>query len=147
MFGRITDTAFLAARVKTVTVLLSLIAAAFFFLLAISFDPYHWQPFASWTVGELLLICAGAGFFRGSIDPLYFEMAADAIHPGPAGVSGSVLTFLYHALAVASLSVPATQLNTWSGTLMFAAIAVTGVMLLPVNMQYFARRNLNEIYN
>jgi hypothetical protein len=144
LFGWITDTPFLATRLKTVTVLLSFVAAVFFFMLAISFDPYRWQPFCSWTVGELLLVCAGAGFFRGSVDPLYFEMAADAIHPGPAGVSGSVLTFLYHALAVASLSVPASLLNTWSGTLMFAAIALTGVMLLPVHMQYYARRNLSE---
>eukprot|EP00730_Choanoeca_flexa_P010314 TRINITY_DN17455_c0_g1_i1.p1 TRINITY_DN17455_c0_g1~~TRINITY_DN17455_c0_g1_i1.p1 ORF type:complete len:475 (+),score=68.02 TRINITY_DN17455_c0_g1_i1:49-1473(+) len=144
LIGWSTDSKLLAPRLKTVAVLLSLSAAAVFFILALAFSPYRWQPFASWSTTALLTMCGLAGFLRGSVDPLYFEMAADAIHPGPAGVAGSVLTFLYHALAVASLSVPADQLNMWAMTLMYAAIALTGVMLIPVRMQYFARRNLNK---
>ena len=87
--GAITDRPLLAVRMKLVIVLLSLLSGSAFFLLALSFEPYAWEPFVRWGTPALLSLCAVAGFFRGGVDPLYFEMAAVSeglpgirLHPG-----------------------------------------------------------------
>jgi hypothetical protein len=86
-----------------------------------------------------VLMCGLAGFFRGGVDPLFFELAAELTHPRAAGLGGSVLTFFYHLLLVASLSVPSHILNKWTTTIMYASMGICLVLLLPLRIRYVRR--------
>ena len=81
------------------------------------------------SYGWLLALCTLAGFFRGGLDPLYFELVAEEAHPIPAGTAGGVLTFFYHVLLCVSLALPPTLLQHWLLVLMAACLALAGVLL------------------
>ena len=126
-------------RRRNVIIASALVSGLFFVLFAFALWPYDIWPFSSWTFGVIVLVCGLAGFFRGGTDPLFFELAAELTHPRAAGLGGSVLTFFYHLLLVASLSVPASALNKWTTTLMFASMGVCIFLLLPLRIRYVRR--------
>jgi hypothetical protein len=88
--------------------------------------------------GALVCICALAGLLRGGTDPLFFELAAELCYPAPAGAAGGVLTFVYHLVLVACLSLPPSAM-AWSMVAMSAALLVSAATLAPVRVRY-ARR-------
>ena len=137
--GRLTDLSTFNRQLKSVLVLLSMVSGGLFFLFALGLSPYGLAPMNSWSYGPLLAICALAGLFRGAMDPLFYELSAELTDPLPAGISGSVLTFFYHVLLVGSLSIPSTILNRWTTTIMYGAMGICSLLLLPIRINYVRR--------
>jgi FLVCR family MFS transporter len=88
------------------------------------------------SYGWLALLCTAAGFFRGGLDPLYFELVAEEAHPIPAGTAGGVLTFFYHALLCVCLTLPPAFLTRWLLVLMAGCMVVSGGLLGLANISY-----------
>eukprot|EP00039_Didymoeca_costata_P022489 m.346798 g.346798 ORF g.346798 m.346798 type:complete len:453 (+) comp30398_c0_seq1:59-1417(+) len=135
--GFITDLPSLQKRLKSVSIISMALATALFFGFAANFFPLHFFHFK----GEALLfsICATAGFTRGIVDPLYFEMSADIAHPHPASTAGSILTLVYHVVLVISLSIPSGILAKWALTATaFVMLACT--LLLTITQMKYPRR-------
>jgi hypothetical protein len=88
------------------------------------------------SYGWLALLCTAAGFFRGGLDPLYFELVAEEAHPIPAGTAGGVLTFFYHALLCVCLTLPPALLTRWLLVLMAGCMVVSGVLLSMAKISY-----------
>lgn len=137
--GRVTDWPILNRRLKTLVIACALMAGVFFFLFALALPPYKAPALAHWSFATFLTMCGLAGLFRGATDPLFFELSAELTHPRPAGISGSVLTFFYHLLLVASLSVPSHILNKWTTTIMYSSMALCALLLLPIRPRYVRR--------
>jgi hypothetical protein len=86
--------------------------------------------------GWLAVLCTAAGFFRGGLDPLYFELVAEEAYPIPAGTAGGVLTFFYHALLCVCLTMPPALLTRWLLVLMAVCMVVSGLLLGCANITY-----------
>ena len=84
----------------------------------------------------LLALCTAAGFFRGGLDPLYFELVAEEAHPIPAGTGGGVLTFFYHALLCVCLTLPPELLTRWLLVLMAGCMVLSGLLLASSQIRY-----------
>ena len=88
------------------------------------------------SYGWLAVLCTAAGFFRGGLDPLYFELVAEEAHPIPAGTAGGVLTFFYHALLCVCLTLPPALLTRWLLVLMAGCMVVSGALLGLAKISY-----------
>lgn len=137
--GLITDHPRLRKQLGLVVQVLALASAALFAVLALAVPPYSQLPQLSY--GALLALCGAAGLLRGGTDPLFFELSAEAVYPAgvPAGTAGGVLTFWYHILLVATLSMPSDTLTRISMAGMGAVLAASALLMLAVRVQYTRR--------
>jgi hypothetical protein len=140
--GWATDRPSLRRHLKGVIQVLALASAALFTLLALAVPPFEQPALADGLgFGALLTICGAAGLLRGGTDPLFFELAAEAVAPvGVApGAAGGVLTFWYHAILCGMLLVPPPFLNHWTMAAMAAFMVLSAVGLAPVRVAYTRR--------
>lgn len=89
------------------------------------------------------MLCSLAGFSRGGLDPLYFELAAEVGHPAAAGLVGGLICFVYHASVIGFLAMPPALLDRWAMTVMPAAMVLSGGILVAARVTY-ARRNADD---
>lgn len=137
--GLITDVPSLRRRLKEVVVAAMTLAAVCFGVFAFHFPPLSMEAFRSVSSGGLLAICIAGGFFRGMADPIFFELAAELTHPKPAGYAGSVLSVVYHATLVATLSTPPNDLQKFALMGMAAACLTVAIIMLFVTIRYKTR--------
>ena len=141
--GALTDLPALRTSLKAVIAALSLSSGALFLLLALALPPLAPASggLSGLSYGALLALCALAGALRGGVDPLFFELAAEAAHAvgGSAGSAGAVLTLLYHAALCCVLSVPADPLKAAVLPGMPAALLVSVLLMLPAQVAYGRR--------
>jgi hypothetical protein len=137
--GLATDAPALRRRLKSVVLALCLSSAAAFGVLAAALGPAAAPSVASaLSFPALVAICGLAGLLRGGADPLFFELSAELVHPLPAGTSGGVLTFIYHAALVVCLSLPPGVMS-WSMVAMTVALVAAAALLAPVRVAYVRR--------
>ena len=77
-----------------------------------------------------------AGFFRGALDPLSFELCTELSFPMSPSVSGTVLTVWVHFLMIVMLSLPTEFLNKIMMIAMAATMVVCFMLVLAVGEDY-----------
>lgn len=149
IFGGITDFTFFRNRLIIMSILLLLLSAAFFGVIAMALPPIQFPSLASVAVSypTMLSICIAAGFLRGGSDPLFFELVAESVSTAgvPAGTAGAVLTFFYHVVLVILLAVPPTTLATITLPGMAVCLVISALMMIPSRVTYMRRGNNNSI--
>ena len=151
--GAATDAPLLQRSLKAVIAGLALASAALFLPLALALPPLSGvlPPAASaWlSFPTLMALCGAAGFLRGGMDPLFFELASDTAWEVGVGadMAGSVLTLLYHLLLCATLSMPAKPLMAIVLVGMPVALVVGVGLLALVRVGYGRRGGQGEGYD
>jgi len=143
--GWLTDQPLLQRALKGVALALALASALLFLPLALALPPLDGllpSAASAWLTFPLLMaLCGAAGFVRGGMDPLYFELAAETASEVGVGadMAGSVLTLLYHVLLTLTLSMPAAPLMAIVLVGMPIALLVGAGGLVCVRVQYTRR--------
>ena len=143
--GGLTDLPALQRSLKGFVVALALASALLFLPLALALPPLSallpGAAGAALTFPALMALCGAAGFVRGGLDPLFFELAAETAWEVRVGadMAGSVLTLIYHVLLSATLSVPAAPLMATVLAGMPLALLVGAAGLVCVRVEYSRR--------
>lgn len=141
--GVLTDRPAWMRRLRTVLIIVSALSTALFVLAALGTGP--WAVLALARYEALVATCTLAGLLRGGLDPLFFELVAEAAHPTSAGVAGGALTLWYHGVLAIVLALPVSALSIGLFPAMAASTLVCGVLLaLPVSIVY-TRRDIDEV--
>lgn len=148
--GVLTDRRALSQRLRAVILGLCFASAVAFAVAALCAPPLsgphgigaatHAWPSQPWP---LVGLSTAAGLLRGGTDPLFFEFAAEAAFPAPAGEAGGALTLFYHGLLSIMLALPPAWLQTGAFPGMAIAMLASGLLLLPVAGLY-PRRRMDE---
>lgn len=126
ILGLLTDVPSWQRQLKSVVLVGSGLSAVLFVLVALGLPPFSIGSLQAGGFALQMSLCSLAGFARGGLDPLYFELAAEAGFPAAAGLAGGMVCFVYHATIVVFLALPPDVLARWALTLMPAAMLVSG---------------------
>jgi hypothetical protein len=143
--GGLTDLPALQRSLRGVVLALALASALLFLPLALALPPLSAllpsAASAALTFPALMALCGAAGFVRGGLDPLFFELAAETAAEVSVGadMAGSVLTLVYHVLLSATLSVPAAPLMATVLAGMPLALLAGAAGLVCVRVEYRRR--------
>ena len=143
--GYATDMPLLRQSLKAVVIVLALASAVLFLPLALALPPLdgllNGSASAWLSFPTLMAVCGLAGFVRGGMDPLFFELSAEAAAGVGVGadMAGSVLTLVYHVLLCATLSMPARPLMAIVLVGMPVALLLGALVLAPLQIVYSRR--------
>lgn len=140
--GLLTDREVLSTRLRSVIIFLASLSFATFGLTALAAPPLSapgWiGSFTSgWgQPGALIGLATLAGLLRGGTDPLFFEMAAEAAYPAPAGDAGGALTLFYHGILAIFLALPPSDLQLGIFPGMAISMLISAALMVVVKGRY-----------
>ena len=140
IMGAIADTPRFCRRMKLLLLTSCTVCFACFcwFIFSVP-TPVSDIPILSSTTAVLGVSITAAGFALGFLSPLYYELSAEITYPTPEQYSAGVITLFNNGLGIIFIYAQPYCTNGFMNAMMFLAVIVTGLMLLPVKEQYRRR--------